>query len=105
MAVTVPGRLATQYTFPKWDRYEEIITAAGETEIISKKEWRDGLGAKVTTQGSNVLLNGSRVDDNGVLRIRGGVHENDFSLDILNKMFQFVHSLWDQTHRKSWNSS
>ncbi len=104
MAVTIPGRIASTYNFPRWDRFDEILSSSGETILVSQKDFRDGLAAVIVDSADHVCLNASRVDDNGVLRIRGGCHQDDFSFDIMTAFFEFVHSLWDQTHTKAWGS-
>ena len=88
-----------------WARYSELLDDASGTTVISKKEFRHGLGAVVKSNSGNINLTGSRVDDNGVLRIVGGVSSSNWNLQTQNDFFEFVHGLWSQTHRRSQNST
>ena len=92
-----------------WARYEDLLSNATGTSVIGRKEFRDGLGAVVKKNGTGasatINLTGSRVDDNGVLRISGGVLESDWDLQTQDDFFEFVQGLWSQTHLKEVSSS
>jgi len=88
-----------------WQRYEELLSNAPGTTIIGKKEFRDGLGAVIKSNGDNVNLTASRVDDNGVLKIAGGVASENWNLKTCGEFLQFVHGLWSQTHRRDPSSN
>ena len=70
-----------------WQRYEELLSNAPGTTIIGKKEFRDGLGAVIKSNGDNVNLTASRVDDNGVLKIAGGVASENWNLKTCGVVF------------------
>ena len=85
-----------------WGRYEEILTIeASGTEVIERKEFRDGLGAVVNDNGTNINLSAARVDDNGVLRVTGGCASGDWNMQQLEDWMEAVHGLWSQTHLKT----
>ena len=89
-----------------WGRYEEILTIeASGTEVIERKEFRDGLGAVVNDNGANINLSAARVDDNGVLRVTGGCASGDWNMTQLEDWMEVVHGLWSQTHFRTRNSN
>ena len=105
----VKGNPATSTPSPsaatEWERYEELLTSASGSDVIERKEFRDGLGAVVKDNSTTINLTGSRVDDNGVLRVVGGCATADWNLQQLEDWMEVVHGLWSQTHFKDPGSS
>jgi len=78
----------------RWNKYNNILKGqAGDSIVISKKEFRDGLGATIVNRKGNLNLLGARVDPEGVLKIIGGVDSSN-SEDIQNDYYTFIRSLY-----------
>ena len=81
-----------------WGRYESHMGTAPGVVKIDRKEWRDGFGAVVSQDGSDVRLTGARVDDNGLTTLTGSADAASYSVDEHNELMHVVRSLEDQTH-------
>jgi hypothetical protein len=78
----------------RWNRFDAIRQGqAGDAFLVQPLAFRDGLGASIVRRGDNALLLGARVDDEGVLKIQGGV-KNASLQHVQDDMFTFVRSLY-----------
>ena len=90
-------RAFIQVTFEpgqSWNRYSAILAGEfNDSILISKREFRDGLGATLVKRGGNANLIGARLDDEGVLKITGGVASGSLSA-VQDDFYTFIRSLW-----------
>lgn len=86
----------------RWSRLDAIVAGqAGDTELVKRVSFRDGLDARIVKRESTAQFLGGRVDDEGVLNVIAGVAANNLAasasepgLKIQDDFFTFVRSLW-----------
>lgn len=81
-----------------WKSYLRFLDSASGDVLINKKEWRDGFGAVVSSNGNFVKLTGARVDDNKLAKITASSKLENHNVEKHNELLSVVRSLGEQTH-------
>ena len=81
-----------------WQRYDYFLNSVNGNVLINRKEWRDGFGAVVSQDGTDIKVTGARVDDNGLTTITGSAESASYDVNEHNDLMHVVRSLEDQTH-------